>query len=59
MNKIGPGIAKIQPNTFAAGISACPSTGISYCIRRGNINIGSSKSIDLRKAEFLLTQITF
>ncbi len=26
MNKIGPGIAKIQPNTFAAGISAYPST---------------------------------
>jgi hypothetical protein len=25
MNKIGPGIAKIQSKTFAAGISACTS----------------------------------
>jgi len=39
MNKIGPGIAKIQLQTRAAGISACTST----CIRCDNITVVSRR----------------
>jgi hypothetical protein len=48
MNEIGPGIAKIQSKTFAAGISACTSMYM-YTARKNSI--ASPKSVHLSRPQ--------